>query len=157
MNIYTIEPPATSKNGVQRIYGGNGTNKSDFRKAPVDVLWMSGYLRKNGFDNIFHDSNNSRETLEDLKKYFNEKPPDIVFFSTSTCTIYEDVKVATVAKRINPNCITVAFGTHIMELTSETLEEAPDVDVGIYSNEWELVALDIVKNIDKSGAKNYVD
>ena len=67
MNIYTIEPPATSKNGVQRIYGGNGTNKSDFRKAPIDVLWMSGYLRKNGFENIFHDSNNSRETLDNLK------------------------------------------------------------------------------------------
>ena len=53
MNIYIIEPPSPSKNGVQRIYGGNGSNKSDFRKVPVDVLWMSGYLRKNGFDNIY--------------------------------------------------------------------------------------------------------
>ena len=134
MNIYTIEPPATSKNGVQRIYGGNGTNKSDFRKAPVDVLWMSGYLRKNGFDNIFHDSNNSRKNLDDLEKLFLIDKPNLVFFSTSTCTIYEDVKVATIAKKINPDCITVAFGTHIMELTSETLKEAPDLDIGIFSN-----------------------
>ncbi len=149
MNIFTIEPPATSKNGVQRIYGGNGTNKSDFRKAPIDVLWMSGYLRDNGFENTFHDSNNSRETLGDLSKLFLSKKPDIVFFSTSTCTIYEDVKVATIAKQINPKCITVAFGTHIMELTNETLKESPDVDIGIFSNEWEIVSLDIVKNHNK--------
>ena len=75
MNIYTIEPPATSKNGVQRIYGGNGTNKSDFRKAPIDVLWISGFLRKNGFDNTFHDSNNSRENFDDLENLFSSKNP----------------------------------------------------------------------------------
>jgi len=148
MNIYTLEPPATSKNGVQRIYGGNGTNKSDFRKAPIDVLWMSGYLRKNGFDNIFHDSNNSREAFEDLENHFQTKKPDVVFFSTSTCTIYSDVKVAEIAKMVNPKCICIAFGTHVMELTNETLEESPQVDIGIYSNEWELVALDIVKNYE---------
>ena len=147
MNIYTIEPPATSKNGVQRIYGGNGTNKSDFRKAPIDVLWISGFLRKNGFDNTFHDSNNSRENFDDLENLFSSKKPDVVFFSTSTCTIYSDVLVADIAKKINPKCICVAFGTHIMELTNETLNESPQVDVGIFSNEWELVALDIVKNI----------
>ena len=71
--IYIIEPPATSKNGVQRIYGGNGTNKSDFKKAPIDVLWMSGYLRKNGFDNIFYDANNAREDLTDIKRLFQSK------------------------------------------------------------------------------------
>ena len=157
MNIYTLEPPATSKTGVQRIYGGNGTNKSDFRKAPIDVFWMSGYLRKNGFDNIFHDSNNSRETLDDLEKRFLSEKPNVVFFSTSTCTIYEDVKVATIAKKVNPSCITVAFGTHVMELTTETLAEAPDVDIGIFSNEWELVALDIVNNLNNlSSAKGIV-
>ncbi|MBH09524.1 MAG: hypothetical protein CMG74_04065 [Candidatus Marinimicrobia bacterium] len=157
MNIYTIEPPATSKNGVQRIYGGNGSNKSDFRKAPIDVLWMSGYLRKNGFDNIFHDSNNSRESFEDIKKLFNLNKPDIIFFSTSTCTIYSDVQLAKIAKKINSECITVAFGTHIMELTNETLNESPDLDIGIYSNEWELVALDIVNNRDDlSKAKGIV-
>ncbi len=157
MNIYVLEPPATSKNGVQRIYGGNGTNKSDFRKAPIDVLWMSGYLRKNGFDNIFHDSNNSRETFEDLQNHFKVNEPDVIFFSTSTCTIYSDVRVAEIAKSINPNCICVAFGTHVMELTNETLDESPQVDIGIYSNEWELVALDIVKNYeDISKAKGIV-
>ena len=70
MKIYTIESPSNSKYGVQRIYGGNGTNKSDFRKVPLDVIWISGYLRMKGFDNIFHDSNNSRESLEDLKNIF---------------------------------------------------------------------------------------
>ena len=101
MNIYTLEPPATSKTGVQRIYGGNGTNKSDFRKAPIDVMWMSGFLRKNGYDNHFHDLNNSRKTLNYLKDIFLRDTPDIVFISTSTCTIYSDIKIAELAKQIN--------------------------------------------------------
>ena len=36
-----------------------------------------------------------------------------------------------------------------MELTTETLKESPDVDICIFSNEWEIVSLDIVKNHNK--------
>ena len=148
MKILVLEPPAVSKYGNQRIYGGNGGNKSDFRKAPVDVLWISGYLRTHGFDNTFHDANNSRETLGDVETLLNELRPDVVFLSTSTCTIYQDMTVATLVKKTNPNCVTVALGTHVMALTEETMKEAPNLDVGIYSNEWEQVALDIVKNLE---------
>lgn len=31
-NIILIEPPAVSSFGNQRIFGGNGSNKSDFKK-----------------------------------------------------------------------------------------------------------------------------
>ena len=62
--ILLIEPPATSKFGNQRIWGGNGSNKSDFRKAPLDLLMISGYLRKKGYDNNFLDANNSRKDHE---------------------------------------------------------------------------------------------
>ena len=44
MKIVIIEPPAVSKFGNQRIFGGNGSNKSDFQKAaagPHDDLRLS--------------------------------------------------------------------------------------------------------------------
>ena len=99
MKILVLEPPAVSKYGNQRIYGGNGGNKSDFRKAPVDVMWISGYLRTHGFDNTFYDANNSRETIHDVENLLRELRPDVIFISTSTCTIYKDMEVATVTKR----------------------------------------------------------
>src|SRR5688572_32500381 len=121
MKILVLEPPAASKYGNQRIYGGNGGNKSDFRKAPLDVMWMSGYLRTHGYDNTLHDANNSRETPADVEALFRRERPDVVFLSTSTCTLYKDMEIAALAKHVNPSCVTVGFGTHVMALTDETM------------------------------------
>ncbi|MBI3607876.1 MAG: radical SAM protein [Nitrospirae bacterium] len=155
--ILVLEPPAASRYGNQRIYGGNGGNKSEFRKAPLDMLWMSGYLRSHGYDNVFHDANNSRETLDDVRTLVAAHQPDILFISTSTCTIYSDAEVAKIAKQIKPSCLTVGVGTHIMALTDETMNESPGFDVGIYSNEWEQVALSIAQHADDlSGARGIV-
>jgi anaerobic magnesium-protoporphyrin IX monomethyl ester cyclase len=152
--ILLIEPPAVSKFGNQRIFGGNGSNKSDFRKPPLDLMMISGYLRKEGFDNTIIDANASRRTINDVKGILEKKPPDILFFSTSTCTIYKDLLVAKVAKEINPSTITVAIGTHVMALPEDTFKESQYLDIIIYSNEWEQVSLNIVKNIsDLKNAK----
>jgi radical SAM superfamily enzyme YgiQ (UPF0313 family) len=147
MNILIIEPPAVSRFGNQRIYGGNGSNKSDFRKPPLDLMMISGYLKKEGFDNVLIDANASRRTIEDLKEIIKKGSPDIVFFSTSTCTIYKDMLIAKVSKEIDPSIITVAIGTHVMALPEETFKHSEYLDVIIYSSEWEQVSLNIVKNI----------
>ena len=68
MKIVIIEPPAVSKFGNQRIFGGNGSNKSDFRKPPLDLMMISGYLRKEGFDNVLIDANASRKTIDDIRE-----------------------------------------------------------------------------------------
>jgi len=157
MKIMVLEPPPVSKYGNQRIYGGNGGNKSEFRKAPLDMLWIAGYLRTHGFDNFFHDANNSRETLSDVRVRLECQRPDVLFISTSTCTVYQDMEIARAAKQINPSCLTVGVGTHIMALTEETMKESPGLDVAIYSNEWEQVALDIVRNVSNlDGARGIV-
>jgi anaerobic magnesium-protoporphyrin IX monomethyl ester cyclase len=147
MNILIIEPPAVSKFGNQRIFGGNGSNKSDFRKPPLDLMMISGYLKKEGFDNTLIDANASKRAIEDIKETIKKGSPDIVFFSTSTCTIYKDMLIAKVSKEIDPSIITVAIGTHVMALPEETFKESKYLDVIIYSSEWEQVSLNIIKNI----------
>lgn len=147
MMILLLEPPAVSKFGNQRIFGGNGSNKSDFRKPPLDLMMISGYLRKEGFDNTLIDTNASRKALDDVKNEIKRRPPDIVIFSTSTCTIYKDLLIAKIAKEINPSTITVAIGTHVMALPEETFKESDYLDVIVYSSEWEQTSLNIVKNL----------
>lgn len=147
MNILIIEPPAVSKFGNQRIFGGNGSNKSEFRKPPLDLMMISGHLRKEGFENTLVDANASKRTIEDVKKTIKERAPDIVFFSTSTCTIYKDLLVAKAAKEINPSTVTVAIGTHVMAVPEDTFKESEYLDVVVYSNEWEHVSLNIARNI----------
>ncbi|GAG38344.1 unnamed protein product, partial [marine sediment metagenome] len=77
-NIILIEPPPVSIFGNQRIFGGNGSNKSDFRKPPLDLMMISGYLRKEGFDNILLDFNASRKTIDDVENNIKRIFPDIV-------------------------------------------------------------------------------
>lgn len=151
MNILLIEPPAVSPFGNQRIFGGNGSNKSDFRKPPLDLMMISGYLRAEGFDNDLLDANASRRSLEDVKDIIGRKKPDAVFFSTSTCTIYQDVLVAKAAKGVSPSILTVAVGTHGMALPEETLGLSEHLDALICSSEWEQVALNIVRNATDLG------
>jgi len=112
LRILLIEPPSVSPFGNQRIFGGNGSNKSDFRKPPLDLMMISGYLRKEGFDNDLLDANASRRSLKEVQTLIRERKPDVVFFSTSTCTIYQDLLIARAAKEISPSILTVAVGTH---------------------------------------------
>ncbi len=145
MRILLVEPPAVSEFGNQRIFGGNGSNKSDFRKPPLDLMMISGYLRKSGYDNDILDANASRRNISYVRKFIADGRYDIVFFSTSTCTIHKDMLVAETAKDVNPDTITVAVGTHVMALYDEVLEN-DFIDIAIVSGEWEEVALNIVKN-----------
>ena len=149
--ILLIEPPAVSPFGNQRIFGGNGSNKSDFRKPPLDLMMISGYLRKEGFDNDLIDANASRRSLEDVKKIIGQKKPDVVFFSTSTCTIYKDLLIARAAKETSPSILTVAVGTHGMALPEETLGLSEHLDALIHTGEWEQAALNIVRNATDLG------
>jgi radical SAM superfamily enzyme YgiQ (UPF0313 family) len=145
--VLLIEPPAVSRFGNQRIFGGNGSNKSDFRKPPLDLMMMSGYLRKEGYDNALQDFNSSRRALPDVEDAVRKARPDVVFFSTSTCTILKDLLVAKAAKKISPSTVTVAVGTHVMALPEEAFKESEHLDVCIYSGEWEQASLNILKNI----------
>lgn len=147
MKILIIEPPAVSKYGNQRIFGGNGSNKSEFRKPPLDLMMISGYLKKSGFDNDLLDANASGKNIEDVKKIIESQHPDIIFFSTSTCTIYKDLLIAMAAKEVNPSIVTVAIGTHVMALTEETFQESQYLDIIVYSSEWEQASLNIVRNL----------
>jgi anaerobic magnesium-protoporphyrin IX monomethyl ester cyclase len=151
VTILLIEPPAVSPFGNQRIFGGNGSNKSDFRKPPLDLMMISGYLRKEGFDNDLVDANASRRSLDEVQTLIREKKPDTVFFSTSTCTIYKDLLVARAAKETSPSILTVAVGTHGMALPEETMGLSKHLDALIHTGEWEQAALNIVRNAGDLG------
>lgn len=154
MKILLIEPPAVSKFGNSRIFGASGSNKGDIRRPPLDLMMISGYLRKEGYDNILLDANSSRRTIDDVKVIISQTSPDIIFFSTSTNTIYKDLLIARVAKEVSPSIITVAIGTHVSALPEDTFNESEYLDVIIYSGEWEQVSLNIVKNLSNlEGAK----
>ena len=156
MNILILEPPSVSEYGNQRIWGGNGSLKSSFFKPPHDLMAISGYLRKEGYNNVLYDSNALRIDIDDLVDALLDvmKFPDVVIFSNSTCTIYQDVTVAKKIKELNPRCLTITVGAHSMSLPVETLEMEINLDIVVVSNHWEEVCFNIVNNKHDFGSVN---
>ncbi len=146
MNILVIESPAVSKFGNQRIYGGFGSYKSESHKPPLDMMWIAGYIRKCGFKVHLLDANASKLTYEDVKQFIIDKKIGYVVFSTSTCTISQDVNVARVAKEVNADIITAAVGINVMAFPEELLNKHKYLGVAVYSREWEYVSMKVAEH-----------
>ena len=145
MDNLIIEPPSVSKFGCQRNMGGFGVNKIDFAWPPLDLMMISGCLEHYGFPVSIYDFNNTKMTFENVRQTIIKEKPKMIVFSTSTPTLYNDLKIADIAKEISKDILTVAIGTHIMALPEETLTYTKNLDVTVY-NEPELVILNLVKN-----------
>lgn len=142
MRILLIEPPSLTPMGNLRVLGSSGTLKTDMCWPPLDLMIIDGCLEKNGIASSIFDANATQASFEDLRRLISLKSPHMVVFSTSTCTINNDLRVAEIAKEVSRDILTVAFGTHLMALPEETIKRCPDLDVAIY-NEPELVVLDL--------------
>ena len=54
--------------GNSRIFGASGSNKGNIHRPPLDLMMISGYLKKEGYDNTLIDANSSRRTIDDVKR-----------------------------------------------------------------------------------------
>lgn len=145
MDNLFIEPPAVSQFGNQRIMGGFGANKADFAWPPLGLMTISGCLEHHGFPIAIYDFNNTRQNFQDVYRTITAEKPKMVVFSTSATTIYQDLKIADLAKQVSKDILTVAIGVHVMGLGEEILTYNKTLDVAVYS-EPEMVILNLVKN-----------
>lgn len=129
--VLLVEPPATNRFGNLRTLGSIGTLKSDIRWPPLDLMIIAGLLRKYGIDTEIFDANSLRFELTDVKKIIEEKKPRLVVFTTSTPTLYQDLKVANVSKLVSNEILTAVTGSHINALAKETLELSKNLDFAI--------------------------
>lgn len=143
--ILLIEPPPLSSYGSLRVLGSFGAPKCKILWAPLDLMIISGLLRKHGIDSVIFDANSTFSSLGQVKEKIMAFNPDIVVFTTSTTTIESDLKVASVAKKVNKDILTAAVGSHIMALPEEALNLNKNLDIAVFS-EPELPILDLIKN-----------
>ncbi len=143
--ILLVEPPSLSAYGNIRILGSFGAAKCEILWAPLDLMIIAGLLRKHNIDSTIFDANATFSTLGQVKEKITQLDPDILIFTTSTTTINNDLKLASLAKEVNKGILTVAIGSHIMVLPQETLRSNIDLDVAVFS-EAEPTILDLIRN-----------
>ncbi len=143
MKIVFIEPPQIEAGNISRFYGSFGTSKASFIWPPLELMSIAGYVRNFGLEPIIYDAGGLKKNYEDVKNFIIKEKPELVVFSTSTTTIYSDLRVATLAKEVSKNIVTAAVGTHVMAVPEETLKLNPDLDAAVYSDDEEIV----IKNL----------
>lgn len=145
--IVFVEPPQSEAGNISRFFANFGTSKADFVWPPIELMSIAGYVRNFGIEPLIFDAGGLKKTSQDIKDFIIEKKPNMVVFSTSTNTIYSDLKLASLIKQISKDIVTVAIGSHIMSLPDEALKLNIDLDVAVYNDDEEVV----VKNLAKAG------
>ncbi|MFH0866210.1 MAG: cobalamin-dependent protein, partial [Bacteroidota bacterium] len=119
MNVLLIEPPPANRFGNLRTLGSIGTLKTDMCWPPLDLMIISGLLKKENIRSKIFDANSMKATWDDVKKIIVDEKPEMVIFTTSTPTLYHDLKTADIAKEVSKNIYTAVTSTHINALPEE--------------------------------------
>ena len=143
--IMLIEPGTESKEGVMRILASIGSNKVNWKFAPIDLLCVGGILRKNGIEDfVIFDALNLGLSHSKTKEEIIKQKPEIVIFTFTVYSIKNDMKIATLSKEVSKNIKTMAINFAAESYPGVILKEFPDLDFLAY-HEPEYPVIDIVK------------
>lgn len=98
---------------------------------PSDLLYMASISREAGKKPIVRDYSLNHQTLSDFELDFKNIMPDYLVINVASTTLKSDLAVLDIAKRINPNVITIGKGAHFNLFDVKTLEEYKNLDIVI--------------------------
>ncbi len=145
MRIALVEPPPQGIYGNLRSKGSFGNFKADISWPPIDLIILAGFIRNQGHDCFIIDAGGEKLSLNEIETRLNKENYDVCLFNTSTTTIFLDMEVSHISKKVKPKALTGALGVHPMTEPEETLALEPSLDFCIY-NEIEPSLLEIMNN-----------
>ncbi|MEE8322371.1 MAG: radical SAM protein, partial [Candidatus Bathyarchaeia archaeon] len=136
MKILFVEPPKD----IWFVMG-------EYLPPPYGIIQLAAYLEREVGDVEIKVLDCTAEqmdwvTLEQRVRSFN---PDIVASSAlATCNTYLVVRTLELAKKVNPDILTIVGGQHFTATAQESLETYPEIDV-IIRGEGELTLTELVE------------
>jgi anaerobic magnesium-protoporphyrin IX monomethyl ester cyclase len=137
MKVMLIEPP-------KELWFVMG----EYLPPPYGIIQLAAYLEKNveGVEVQVLDCNVEHVDWGDIGKRIENSKPDVVASSSlSTCNTYSVAKTLEIAKKANPDILTVTGGQHFTAMAQESLEEYPEIDF-IVRGEGEETLAELVGN-----------
>jgi anaerobic magnesium-protoporphyrin IX monomethyl ester cyclase len=104
----------------------------EYLPPPYGILQLAAYLEQKLADAEIQVVDCNAEGLDwrGLEKRMESFNPDVVASSTlATCNTYVAVRTLELAKKVNPDALTVAGGQHFTATAQESLEAYPEIDV----------------------------
>ena len=104
----------------------------EYLPPPYGVLQLAAYLEQKNDDAEIKVLDCNAEGLDwnGLEKRIESFNPDIVASSAlATCNTYVAARTLEIAKKVNPDVVTVAGGQHFTVMAEESLKAYPEIDV----------------------------
>jgi len=98
-----------------------GVVESAGRWPNLGFLYIAGELRKDGHSVEIYDAMAKNHSWEHIEQRIRSSQPDIVGSTAYTATIIDALEVLRLAKRMDPNIITIIGGIHPTMMPEETL------------------------------------
>lgn len=121
----------------------------EYLPPPYGIIQLAAYLEReiNDVDIEVLDCTAQQIDWKGLEKRIESFNPDIVAASAfATCNTYQVVRTFEIAKKINPQILTVTGGQYFTATSQESLETYPEIDV-IVRGEGEKTLTELVRNV----------
>ena len=131
----------------------------EYLPPPYGILQLAAFLEKQNehLDIKVIDCNAEGLDWQQLEKRIESFDPNIVASSAlATCNTYVALRTLEIAKKVNPEILTVVGGQHFTVLAQESLETYPEIDV-IVRGEGEETLVELVKVWEKNNSLSSVD
>jgi len=128
---FAIVPPTGRYVREDRCQTPIGRLKTIALRPPIDILYAGGAFEAAGAIARLADYPVEDRGWADLEHDLGTFRPDLLLLSCTTQTLAADLEAATLAKRVQPDILTVAKGAHFNVLDVESLTGAPSLDVVI--------------------------
>ena len=143
MKILLIHPPITDN----ERYGSFA--KAGSILPPLGLLYISSYLRKNGYNHVsLVDGLRDNTGFSELNNRVQEFCPSVVGITATTLTYQRATETARLIKQIDPKIITILGGPHATAYKDDIINEEDAFDCTV-TGEGEETMLQLVQALDE--------
>jgi anaerobic magnesium-protoporphyrin IX monomethyl ester cyclase len=123
--------------------------------VPLYHVYLAGAVRSAGFDAEIYDAMTKKVGYDEIAKKIEDSRPDYIALSVITCTQPDSIKVAELAKEINPEIKTIMGGVHASFMYEEIFNSTNAVDY-IVRGEGEVTIVELLKALSKGAVTEKV-
>lgn len=114
---------------------------------PIHLAYLAAVLEVNGIDVDILDCSALGYGWKEYERVLEKTSPDIVGVSGITPFVSAAIKTVRIAKKVNPQVVTVVGGTHFTLNARQSLVDCPEIDY-VVLGEGEITMLELVKALD---------
>ncbi len=114
---------------------------------PLGILSLAAVLEKSGVQVEVVPADILGYKRKDIEERIKRFGPQIIGITTTTENRFDSFKLAAVAKKIDPEIVTVLGGPHVSMAREDTLRYVEDVDI-VVIGEGEITVLELAEAVD---------